>query len=154
MSQGEWGLFSDGQKMLEAAIELAVKSHKGQKDKAGKPYILHLMTVCLAQTDLKTMTVGILHDLLEDTPVTPAYLRCKGYPNDVVEAVMDLTKLEGETRMDAARRAGANALSLPVKIADVKHNLVRKRLSTFTEKDMEREAEYHAVLEYLYSVQT
>lgn len=31
--------------MLEKAIKIALKAHAGQKDKAGEPYILHLLSV-------------------------------------------------------------------------------------------------------------
>ncbi len=31
--------------MLEKAIQIAIKAHKGQKDKGGFPYILHLIRV-------------------------------------------------------------------------------------------------------------
>ena len=35
---------------LEDSIELAIKYHKGQKDKGGKPYILHPLRVMFKMT--------------------------------------------------------------------------------------------------------
>ena len=39
--------------LLERAIRLAVKVHKGQKDRAGKPYILHVLRVMMATAALE-----------------------------------------------------------------------------------------------------
>ena len=36
---------------LERAIALAVKSHQGQRDKAGQPYVLHVLRVMHAVSD-------------------------------------------------------------------------------------------------------
>ena len=46
---------------LEKAISIAVTAHRGQRDKAGKPYILHplrLMQKCATEAE---MIVAVLH---------------------------------------------------------------------------------------------
>lgn len=60
--------------MIDRAIKLAVKAHAQQLRKDGTPYISHPMTVgfMLARQGFNEATVvaGILHDVVEDTPVT------------------------------------------------------------------------------------
>jgi GTP diphosphokinase / guanosine-3',5'-bis(diphosphate) 3'-diphosphatase len=59
---------------LETAIALAAAAHAGQTDKAGQPYILHPLRVMLCmQTNAERM-VAVLHDVVEDTPLTLADL--------------------------------------------------------------------------------
>ena len=53
--------------LLEKAIELAVIHHKGQKDKAGHPYILHPLRLMMSVDDIDEKIVAVLHDIVEDT---------------------------------------------------------------------------------------
>jgi (p)ppGpp synthase/HD superfamily hydrolase len=56
---------------IENAIDLALRAHKGQKDKAGAPYILHPLRVMLSMdTDIERK-VAVLHDVIEDGGITP-----------------------------------------------------------------------------------
>ena len=50
---------------LESAIRLAAKVHKGQIDRFGKPYVLHVMRVMMRGHDLEEQVLGALHDVLE-----------------------------------------------------------------------------------------
>ena len=90
---------------LERAIEIAAAAHAGQVDKAGQPYILHPIRVMLRVTGSHARMAAILHDVVEDTPVTIDQLVGEGFPAEVVAAVIALTKLPGETRLAAAARA-------------------------------------------------
>lgn len=60
---------------VEEAICFAVKAHEGQKRKFSDiPYILHPMEVASIiagiTTDREVIAAGLLHDVIEDTPVT------------------------------------------------------------------------------------
>ena len=108
---------------LNEAITLAVSAHAGQTDKAGEPYILHVLRVMLAQKDVETMTVAALHDVVEDTDITISDLQEAGWSTRVVAAVDALTHRDGEDYFDFTRRAASNELARPVKIADLRDNL-------------------------------
>jgi len=134
---------------LEKAIALAAQAHEGQKDKAGEPYILHLLRVALAVRTPKARIAAVLHDILEDTDVTEAQLQEMGFDQDVIVAVQALTKRKGETRLEAAKRAKANPIAREVKIEDNADNLDLSLLDDLTEKDLLRVREYVLVRKVL-----
>ena len=136
---------------LERAIEIAAAAHAGQTDKAGQPYILHPLRVMLrVNTDVERMA-AVLHDVVEDTPVTLERLTSEGFPPSVVAAVEALTKRDGETREDAARRAVRDSIARNVKLADNAENLDLSRIAKPTEKDYARLEEYQVVRAILLS---
>lgn len=112
---------------LEDAIALAATYHRGQKDKAGEPYILHPLRVMMRFTDPIERMVAVLHDLVEDTPVTLDSLRKWGYPETVIDAVNSLTRCKGETYVDFIDRIRPHTLAARVKIADLEDNLLPER---------------------------
>ena len=64
---------------LEDAILLAVKAHRGQKDKAGAPYVLHPFRIMLKMdTDIEKQ-VAVLHDVVEDTKISIQGLAKDGF---------------------------------------------------------------------------
>ncbi|MCG5464297.1 HD domain-containing protein [Micromonospora sp. MED01] len=115
------------------ADALAYRAHFGQVDKAGNPYIEHPRAVARilgeqGHGDLAVMA-GLLHDVVEDTPITLDDLRHAGYSEAVVSAVDAVSRREGETYMDMIRRAAANPLGRLVKLADNAHNSSEERLA-------------------------
>jgi (p)ppGpp synthase/HD superfamily hydrolase len=52
---------------LEDAISLAAQAHKGQKDKAGAPYLLHPLRMMMRMNTEAAMMAAVLHDVVEDT---------------------------------------------------------------------------------------
>lgn len=136
---------------LESAIQLAAEAHSGQQDKAGKPYILHPIRVMLSVSTTDEQIAAILHDTVEDTDVTYEQLSAAGFSAEIISAVKALTKLDGESRVDAARRAVKHPIARQVKLADVKDNLDISRIPHLTDKDHARLDEYKLVQEILMS---
>ena len=134
---------------LESAIQLAAAAHSGQQDKAGKPYILHPIRVMLSVSTTDEQIAAILHDTVEDTDVTYEQLSEAGFSAEIISAVRALTKLDGESRVDAARRAVKHPIARQVKLADVKDNLDISRIPHLTDKDHARLDEYKLVKEIL-----
>ena len=60
--------------LIHKAFECAHAAHAPQKRKSGEPYIIHPVAVAKILAELKldhqTIMAGLLHDVLEDTPVS------------------------------------------------------------------------------------
>lgn len=130
---------------LERAIEIAAAAHAGQADKAGQPYILHPLRVMLRVSSEHERMAAVLHDVVEDTPVTLQLLAESGFPSEVIAAIDALTKRPGETRLQAAARAASNPIARVVKLADNAENMDLSRIAHPTEKDFARLEEYKQV---------
>ena len=130
---------------VEKAIEIAARAHAGQVDKAGQPYILHPLRVLLAVRTPHERMAAALHDVVEDTSVTLTDLEREGFPSEVIVAVQCLTKLPGESRLEAAHRASTNPVARAVKLGDVMDNMDLSRIAEPTERDFARLKEYEQV---------
>lgn len=128
--------------MLERAILAAARAHMGQWDKGGQPYILHPLRVMLGCGCEEEKTVTVLHDTLEDTPLTAADLAAEGFPPEVVEAVLCLTRGEGEDYVAYIERVCGNRLAARVKLADLADNMDLNRLPGLGERDFRRLERY------------
>jgi len=82
--------------IIEKSLEIALKAHFGQKDKAGKTYILHPLRLMSKMKTEEEMSVALLHDVIEDSNFTENDLLQSGIPSSIVNAVLCLTKKEGE----------------------------------------------------------
>lgn len=100
------------------------------------------------QTDDERIA-ALLHDTVEDTHITFDDLRREGFSEAVIAAVCALTKRDGETREEAARRAVADPIARNVKLADVTDNMDMSRISNPGKRDFARLAEYERVKEIL-----
>jgi len=134
---------------IEKAIETAAKAHAGQLDKGGEPYILHPLRVMLRMNNNLERMAAVLHDVVEDSDITLEKLSEEGFSAEVIEAVAALTKLPGETRLQAAERAARNPIARMVKLADNAENMDISRIPNPTEKDIARLHEYEAVRKIL-----
>jgi (p)ppGpp synthase/HD superfamily hydrolase len=123
---------------LEDAILLAAQAHRGQVDKVGQPYILHLLRVMLRVEGDAAQIVGVLHDLVEDTRYSFDDLRALGYSEEIVQALDCLTHRLDESYEQFVERASANPLARRVKRADLEDNMDIRRLPVVSEKDQER----------------
>lgn len=128
--------------LLERAIAIAVGAHHGQKDRNGAPYILHpLRVMARVDTDAEK-TIAILHDVVEDTDWTFERLEKEGFPDEIIEPLKCVTKKEGEEYDAFVKRSASNDLARRVKLAALEDNMDIRRLSTITEKDVERLRKY------------
>jgi len=124
---------------IDRAVEIAVAAHKGQVDKSGRPYILHVLQVMMAGKTDEERIVGVLHDVVEDTDWTFEMLRQEGLAESLVEALKCVTKLSSDENYEAfTERVKQNPLAIRVKINDLRSNMDLTRLSQVKEKDVER----------------
>jgi hypothetical protein len=127
---------------LERAIAIAAEAHRGQIDKAGRPYILHPIRVMLACNDEAAQIVAVLHDVVEDTDWTAEALRAEGAGEDILAALDTVTRRTDETYSALIERAARNEIGRAVKIADLHDNLDLSRLPNPTEADFARLERY------------
>jgi GTP diphosphokinase / guanosine-3',5'-bis(diphosphate) 3'-diphosphatase len=123
--------------LLNRAYVYAMKAHGSQKRASGDPYFSHPLEVAAILTDLKlddaTVAAALLHDTIEDTPVTRAEIDQLFGP-DIGTLVDGLTKLK---KLDLVSKQAAQAENLRklllaiaedvrvllVKLADRLHNM-------------------------------
>jgi GTP pyrophosphokinase len=130
-------LAPEGQLLLQKAYVFSAKAHEGQSRRSGEPYLVHPIAVAeiLAEQHLDAVTVasGLLHDVLEDTPVPPAEIE-RVFGSEVahvVDGVTKLGKLEFSTKEEvqaASFRKMLVAMAddlrvILVKLADRLHNM-------------------------------
>lgn len=131
------------EKLLAKAIEIALKAHDGQTDKAGMPYIGHVMRVMQAGRTIDEKIVGVLHDIVEDTHWTFDMLLAEGFPPHIVDALRCVTKIsDDEPYEQFIERVKTNPLAVAVKINDLTDNMDIRRLSDLTDKDVQRLRKY------------
>ncbi len=87
-------------KLIEKAFELAKLAHAGQKRLSGEEYLNHPLHVAYFLSELgmdsASIIAGILHDTIEDTPITHKDIE-KEFGKDIaflVEGVTKLSKIE------------------------------------------------------------
>jgi guanosine-3',5'-bis(diphosphate) 3'-pyrophosphohydrolase len=137
---------------LERAIELAVHYHKGQQDKVGQPYILHPLRVMARCQGVQAQMVAIMHDLIEDTPVTPEMLLSEGFSQEVVDGLLGVTRRPNESYREFVLRARENPLARIVKLADLEDNLdLRRMYVPLGPRDHERMERYREAWHLLQS---
>lgn len=123
---------------IKKAYELAKKSHEGVKRASGEPYINHPVIVAnflaIMKCDVDTICAGLLHDVIEDTPITKEEIEEK-FGHDVADIVDGVTKI---TRMDNLSQKDLKAANtkklidsllydpriMIVKLADRLHNML------------------------------
>lgn len=88
---------SDDISLIERAYEEAYEAHKDQVRKSGEPYIIHPLCVAIVLADLEldkeTIVAGLLHDVVEDTPITDEEIE-ERFGADVALLVDGVTKLD------------------------------------------------------------
>lgn len=78
--------------------------------------------------------VALLHDTVEDSPITLEALREAGYSDEVVKAVAVLTHAEGVEYFDYIAKIKLNPLATRVKLADLRDNMNLGRIASPTDE--------------------
>ena len=81
--------------------------------------------------------------------MTPEKLLQLGYTQDTVDAILSVTRKEGESYADFIARANTNQTGRLVKLADLEDNMDIRRLPDLTEKDWHRLNKYLHAYHYL-----
>lgn len=122
--------------LIEKAYVFAEKAHTGKTRLSGEPYFVHVVETAkiLAQLGMDAITIsaGLLHDVLEDTPTSEEEMQ-KEFGEEIVFLVNGVTKLGTlkyrghERHVESLRKffvAMANDLRVVIiKFADRLHNL-------------------------------
>jgi len=123
--------------ILRKAWEIGAAAHAGQTRKSGEPYITHPVAVAgvLAELglDVEALVAAILHDTIEDTPLTREQLAGQfgEAVADIVDGVTKLDKLKFRDRQEAAAESFRKMLLamsrdlrvIMIKLADRLHNM-------------------------------
>lgn len=124
-------------KCIMTAYLLAARAHAGQTRKSGEAYLTHPLAVAgiLAgmRMDVETIATALLHDALEDNPITKEQMEAEIGPviTDLVDGVTKIGKLKFRSREELAAenfRKMMLAMSrdlrvILVKLADRLHNM-------------------------------
>jgi (p)ppGpp synthase/HD superfamily hydrolase len=144
------------------AKEIAKSRHSGMVDLLGVDYFSgHLTSVANGVLgDSILVAIAYLHDVIEDTDISPANLSNvliassdnmydASIVKDVVDAVVAMSKVSGETYNEYLARVASNPLSVKVKIADIMNNMDESRGIISDHKFVSRRVKYSDALVYL-----
>src|SRR5713226_9061042 len=123
--------------VLRRAFEFAAEQHRAQRRQSGDPYLSHPLEVAHILADMKlditTLCAALLHDVVEDTRVSPARLSERFGPEiaRLVEGVTKISRLDllaPEARQAESVRKMLLAMVndvrvVVVKLADRLHNM-------------------------------
>ena len=124
-------------KLIMKAYNLAAEKHKDQKRGSGEPYIIHPLNVAYILADIgldeSTICAALLHDVVEDTPVTHQDIE-KNFGSEIAEMVEGVTKLGKlkytsmeEQQVENYRKMflamGKDIRVILIKLADRLHNM-------------------------------
>jgi len=122
---------------VRKAYLIGADAHAGQTRKSGEPYITHPVAVAGILADLgmdvETIVAAILHDTLEDTPLSRAQLEAEfgSTVTELVDGVTKLDKIRFSTQQEAAAESFRKMLLamardlrvILIKLADRLHNM-------------------------------
>lgn len=137
---------------IDQALLLTASRFEGIGDEDGQPYMLHCLRVMLSFTDPTLQIVGLMHDLIEDTPTTLDELIQLGFGADIVEAIGLLTRTREISYADYIIRLKANEIARQVKQADLRDNSdIRRSLyrASRPKEDLKQAGRYMVSYQYL-----
>ena len=112
---------------LDEALVLVSTNFRGVTDKSGAPYVLHCIRAMMSVESLDAKMIAVMHDLVEDTPITLEDLKATGFSDAVLEGVDLVTHRSDVTYEDYIVRIKTNPLAREVKLADLKDNTSLER---------------------------
>ncbi|MCC6541549.1 MAG: hypothetical protein IT225_04955 [Flavobacteriales bacterium] len=124
--------------LLETAIRLAAKVHRGQVDRFGKPYILHVMRVMMRGHDLEEQILGALHDVLERSALTTEDISKKGFSPRLITALVHITRDPQETYEQYIDRVMLDGLAVRVKLHDLADKMDLLHVDQLDPADLKR----------------
>ena len=137
---------------LERAVALAVNAHRGQRDKAGQPYILHLLQVMQSVTDPIEKQAAVLHDYMEDVAGSVEELQRHAISELAIQAILLLTRPDQMTYCEYVIRLSFDPIARRVKLADLEDNYRIGRVvyrSGYQEEDAHRIQKYALTNQFL-----
>ena len=135
--------------MTKKALKLAFEAHKDQIDKSGLPYVFHPFHVAEQMNTEETVTVALLHDVVEDTDYSMQDLISMEFPQSVTDALSLLTHDKSVPYLEYAARIKGNPIARAVKLADLKHNSDLSRLDAVDDAALERIEKYRKAVALL-----
>jgi guanosine-3',5'-bis(diphosphate) 3'-pyrophosphohydrolase len=88
---------SDDVSLIQRAYEFCLEHHAGQQRASGEPFALHPLAVALVLAEMKldatAIAAGLLHDAVEDTPVTSREI-AETFGQQVAHIVEGVTKID------------------------------------------------------------
>jgi GTP pyrophosphokinase len=137
------------------AYEFAKSMHDEEKRESGEKYITHPLAVAIIlaylHADKNTIIAGILHDIVENTPVT-AYTLGQRYNQEVMNYVIGVSKKgdigneliklnDSEYNRQLLTKGAKELVILIIKIADRLHNMRTLHFKKDREKRIENALE-------------
>ena len=120
---------SDDTEIIRKAWDYCVEHHGAQKRASGEPYVLHPLEVAQVLAEMKldstAIAAGLLHDAVEDTPVTTEDIseRFGEQVAHIVEGVTKIDKIQFANRED--RQAENVRKMLLAMVSDVRVVIIK-----------------------------
>src|SRR5271168_3873418 len=120
---------SDDTEIIRKAWDYCLEHHSGQLRASGEPYVLHPLEVAQVLAEMKldstAIAAGLLHDAVEDTPVTSQDIlaRFGEQVAHIVEGVTKIDKIQFANRED--RQAENVRKMLLAMVSDVRVVLIK-----------------------------
>ena len=122
------------------ALEIVANLFENDTDKGGMPYMFHLVYIYRHVSSIDEKVIALLHDIIEDKKVSKEDLIDIGFPTNIVDAVVSLTRVRPMEYNDYIEKLinEGSIEALHVKLADLENNMDISRIKNPKMKDYER----------------
>lgn len=126
----------DSKEQLKIAEEIAEKYYAGKKRTIGRKedYIEHPKRIASHFSTDESKIVALLHDILEESNITPLTLVYSGIPAFLVQSIELLTKKNDESYLDYILFCKSDEMAKKIKIGDIRDNLEHLPNGTLRDK--------------------